>query len=89
MRIELLYAPSCKQCVAARTELNAAVEQACVNIPLEWTELNVLEHLDFAVDLGVLTLPAVAIDGERVFTSLPVPRELMDELGRRNRRKPE
>jgi len=89
MKIELLYSPGCKQCDAARSGLKAAAEQACTDHPLEWTELNVLEHLDYAVDLGVLTLPAIAIDGELVFASLPSPREFITELSHRTRRNPE
>src|SRR5215813_7078580 len=50
---------------------------------LVWRELNVLDELDYAVELGVLTLPAIAIDGELVFSSLPAPRQLRRELTRR------
>ena len=89
MKIELLYSPGCKQCDAARSGLKAAAEQTCSDHPLVWTELNVLEHLDYAVELGVLTLPAIAIDGELVFTSLPSARELSAELSHRTRRNPE
>ena len=43
---------------------------------LEWRSLNVLEELDYAVELGVLSLPAIAIDGELVFAALPTPKQL-------------
>ena len=89
MKIELLYSPGCKQCDAARSGLKAAAGQACADGPLVWTELNVLDHLDYAVELGVLTLPAIAIDGKLVFASLPSPRELSAELSNRTRRNPE
>ena len=45
-----------------------------------WRELNVLDELDYAVELGVLTLPSIAIDGEVVFSSLPTSRQLCSEL---------
>jgi hypothetical protein len=32
--------------------------------------------MDYAVTLGVLTLPAVAINGHLVFSSLPTPDQL-------------
>jgi predicted thioredoxin/glutaredoxin len=51
---------------------------------IEWHELNVLENLDHAVDLGVLTLPAIVIDGELAFSSLPTPHQLRDALLRRS-----
>jgi hypothetical protein len=51
---------------------------------IEWCELNVLEELDYAVELGVLALPAIAVDGELLFSSLPTPHQLRDALIRRN-----
>ena len=53
---------------------------------LIWRDVNVLEELDYAVELGVLTLPAVAIDGELVFASLPSPLELRDAIAQRQAR---
>ncbi len=36
-----------------------------------WRELNALDELDYAVEVGVVSLPAIAIDGQLVFSSLP------------------
>ena len=74
MRVELIYAPGCDQCATASASLRAAAEEV---VPaLEWRELSVLDQFDYAVELGVLTLPAIAIDGKLVFSSLPTPRQL-------------
>lgn len=78
MKIELFYSPGCRKCDAARAGLRAAVDAVAPGTV--WRELNVLDELDYAVSLGVLTLPAVAIDGELVFTSLPTPSTLSDAL---------
>lgn len=51
---------------------------------VEWREVDVLDDLDRAVDLGVLTLPALAIDGKLVFTALPSVEQLVAELRRRD-----
>ena len=78
MKVELFFSPGCQKCAAAREGLREAAEQA---IPgLQWRELNVLEELDYAVELGVLTLPAMAIDRELVYSSLPTPAELVKAL---------
>ena len=82
MKVELLYSPGCGQCAAAREGLKATAEQTVAGI--EWHELNVLEDLDHAVELGVLTLPAIVVDGELLFSSLPTPRQLRDALVRRS-----
>ncbi|HBP0276306.1 thioredoxin family protein [Pseudomonas aeruginosa] len=81
MRIELFYTPGCTKCAGATAVLKAAV-QALSGV--EWCEVDVLDDLDRAVDLGVLTLPALAVDGELVFTALPTAEQLVAELRRRD-----
>jgi predicted thioredoxin/glutaredoxin len=58
--------------------LKAAAETAVTG--LEWREVNVLDEMDYAVDHGVLSLPAIVVDGELVFSSLPTPRQLRAAL---------
>jgi hypothetical protein len=43
----------------------------------------VLDEFDYAVEVGVLTLPSIAIDGEVLFSSLPTVPQLRRELIRR------
>lgn len=50
---------------------------------VDWCEVNVLDSLDRAVELGVLTLLALAVEGELVFAALPSPAQLVAELHRR------
>ena len=83
MKIELFYTPGCEKCGSARDDLKATAEQVIPGIV--WRELNALDELDYAVELGVLTLPAIAIDGEVVFSSLPTCRQLRHELTKRKR----
>jgi hypothetical protein len=52
---------------------------------VEWHEVNVVVSLDHAVELGVLTLPSIAIDGELVFTSMPTVAQLREALIMRNK----
>jgi thioredoxin 1 len=51
---------------------------------LEWRELNVLDDVDYAVELGLLTLPSIVVDGELVFTSLPTVAQLREALLKRS-----
>ena len=83
MKIELFYIPGCEKCATARDDLKATAEQVIPGII--WRELNALDELDYVVELGVLTLPAVAIDGEMVFSSLPTSGQLRRELSKRKR----
>ena len=45
-----------------------------------WRDVNVLEELDYAVTLGVLSMPAVAVNGALKFSSLPTPEQLRAAL---------
>jgi thioredoxin len=47
---------------------------------IDWREVNVLDELDYAVELGVLTMPSIAIDGELVFRSHPSAGKLREAL---------
>ncbi len=84
MKVELIYAPGCGKCIQRKAELRSTAEAAFDGI--EWRELNVLDSIDYAVELGVLSLPAIAIDGVLVFTSLPTAKQLYQALQSRSRR---
>jgi thioredoxin 1 len=78
MKIEMFYTPGCSACVAQHDELRAAALAVVEDV--EWREINVLDNVDRAVDLGVLTLPSIIIDGEVVFTSMPTVAQLRKAL---------
>ncbi len=82
MKVELFHAPGCSECVAAHAKLRTAAREAVKD--LEWRELNVLDALDYAVELGVLTLPSIVVDGQLVFTSMPTVAQLREALIERN-----
>jgi len=84
MKVELFYSPGCSACVDRQAELSTAAQEAIKDI--EWRETNVLDSLDHAVELGIMTLPSIVIDGEVVFTSMPTVVQLRKALIERNRR---
>ena len=83
MKIEMFYTPGCSACVAQHDELRAAAQAAVTDV--EWHDVNVLDNIDHAVDLGVLTLPSIVIDGELAFTSMPTIAQFRKALIERNR----
>jgi glutaredoxin len=78
MKVEMFYTPGCSACGARHDELRAVKD-------LEWREINVLDSVDHAVQLGVMTLPSLVIDGELVFTSMPTVAQLRKALIERSR----
>src|SRR5258707_15612849 len=81
MRVELFYSDGCEKCAEGKAALKATADELIPS--LEWRELNVLDDLDYAVEVGVLTLPSVAVDGELVFTSMPTVGQLREAFRKR------
>ncbi|GAC1583557.1 MAG: hypothetical protein NVS3B5_18140 [Sphingomicrobium sp.] len=81
MKVEIIRASGCHNCDAAGESLRMAALGAADGV--EWREVNVLEEMDYAVELGVLSLPAIAIDGELIFASLPTAKQLSLAITRR------
>lgn len=81
MKVELFQSAGCKRCTAARVELKFAAEQAVPGVV--WRDIDPVDEIDYAVEVGVMSLPAVAVDGQLAFSSLPTPDQLMKELKRR------
>lgn len=84
MKIELFYTPGCSECLAVQARLKEAAEEIVNGV--EWHELNAVEKLDYAVELGVLTLPSIVINGELVFTSMPSQEQWREALKQRTAR---
>ena len=81
MKVELFYTPGCEKCADNKDKLRTVATQLVPD--LVWRELNVLDEVDYAVEVGVITLPSIVIDGEVLFSSLPTCRQLRRELIKR------
>lgn len=79
IKVELFTAHGCKRCTHAKEKLQRVVEEIGGN-QLKVRFIEVLDEIDYAVSIGVLSTPAIAVDGVLVFTSLPSSRKLRDDL---------
>lgn len=82
INIEVFASPGCTKCGRAKEVLRKLVDELGGD-HIRWREVNVLEEMDHAVELGVLSTPSIAIDGELVFTGLPSEKNLRNELASR------
>jgi len=80
VKIEVITAPGCKKCSNVHGELHAIALSLLGEGSLVWREVSVLEEIDYVVSLGVLTLPAIAVNGELTFPSLPTPEQFRAAL---------
>ncbi len=79
IKVEVFSSPGCSKCSHAKAVLQKLAEEIGGNA-IQWREVNILDELDYAVDLGVLSTPAIAINGDLVFGSLPSAIKLRAEL---------
>lgn len=82
--VEVFSSPGCSKCGHAKAVLLKLVNEMGAD-RIEWRDVNILQELDHAVELGVLSTPAIAIDGQLIFTSLPSSKKLGQELKNRLR----
>jgi thiol-disulfide isomerase/thioredoxin len=83
--VEVLTANGCARCQKIKVlakEVIAELNDSRVC----YREINVVDEIDYAVRLGVLSTPAIALDGELVFPAPPTKAKLrqaiLDRLGR-------
>ncbi len=79
IQVEVFSSPGCSRCGQVFAMLES-ITRDFGSERIEWREVNVLDELEYAVELGVLSMPAIAIDGELVFRSHPSTRKLRDAL---------
>lgn len=75
--VEFFFAGGCGKCA----EVRAALREAARSAPgVEWKEIDIATDPNRAVDVGAVSTPAVAIDGELIFASVPTISELQDAI---------
>lgn len=82
VRVEVFSSPGCGKCAQAKAVLKVVAEELGED-KVTWRDVNILEEMDYAVELGVKSSPAIAIDGKLEFSSLPSVEKLRTELSRR------
>ena len=78
LTVEFFFAGGCSKCAEARGALREAAKAAAAQV--EWKEVDIGSNPNRAVDVGVVSTPAVAIDGDLVFKSAPTASELQSAI---------
>lgn len=77
--IEVFSAPACGKCGQAKERLRTVAEDFGEE-QVQWREVDVLDDMERAVELGVLSTPAIAIGGELLFTGTPSEKALREAI---------
>lgn len=79
VNVEVFSSPGCSKCGHAKDVLRKIAEEIGGG-RITWREVNVLDEMDYAVSLGVLSTPAIAVNGKLMFTALPSVKKLRATL---------
>ena len=82
IEVEVFSSPGCGKCGHAKDVLRKLANEIGQG-QIDWREVNILEEMDYAVELGVMSTPAIAINKQLVFNSLPSAKKLRAELQNR------
>jgi len=82
IRIEVMVSSVCPRCEGAvRIVQHLAREVGSDRVA--WRRIDVLEEIDYAVELGVLATPAIIVDGVLTFTAAPSAKALRKVIEKR------
>lgn len=85
IKVEVFSAPGCTRCAETKETLRKIVEEVGAG-RIEWREVSVVDELDYAVTLGVLSTPAIAVNGRLAFAGPPSAKKLCAALEAEMRR---
>ena len=77
INVDIFSSPGCGKCGHAKEVLRDLVKELGEE---NLRNVNILEEIDYAVELGVLSTPSIAINGELIFKSLPSSSRLRETL---------
>lgn len=77
--VELITASWCPSCAAAERSLRRILEEVDDGT-ISFRMVDALQELDYVVSLGVISTPAIAIDGALAFSGLPADEVLRQRL---------
>ena len=78
IKVEVFSSPGCGKCGHAKEVLRQIAQEMGGGI--EWREVSVLDEMDYEVRLGVMSTPAIVVNGKLVFTALPSAAKLRQTL---------
>lgn len=76
-RVQVLFTPGCAGCDA----LKRMLEKVIAEFPgLDWEEIDLIDHPEVAERYGIVSVPAVVIDGRLEFPSVPKEDALREKI---------
>ena len=73
IKIEVFSAPGCNKCGKTFQLVEKVLNKfdESVSASIDYRLVNIVDELDYAVALGIVATPGIAINGQLVFTGMP------------------
>lgn len=86
IKVEIFSVPGCSKCAKVKQTLKSVVDDLGEENVI-WRDVDLIDEMDYAIELGLMSSGGIAIDGELVFPKLPDAEKLREELATRVARK--
>lgn len=80
--VEVLTASGCGRCQQTKALAKTVITEF-VETDIQYREINVVDEIDYAVKLGVMSTPAIALNGKLVFPAQPSANKLRQAISER------
>jgi len=77
--LEVLTAPGCRSCQRAKSVARQVIDELSY-LDIRYREVNIIDDIDYAVKLGLRNTPAIALDGEHVFSPAPSVKQVREAI---------
>ena len=77
--VEIFCAPNCNRCVRTLNLVQEVIEVLNEN-SIHWRKVDIVEELDYAVELGIRATPSIVINHKLIFTASPDKQALKQTL---------
>lgn len=77
--VDVFVLQGCVRCLAGLDELRDIASSYGADV-VRWNERDLVANIDHAVQLGILSAPAIVINGQLAFSALPTPEQLRTAL---------
>lgn len=79
VNVEIFTAPGCNKCGRAVTRVKDVASELG-DEKIQWRRVDVVDELDYAVEMGIRATPGIAINGVLVFTAMPSANTLREAI---------
>ena len=79
LKVELFTSPGCNRCQGAKDMVQKVVEEIGEG-KITYQEIDIVAEIDYAVQLGVFSASAIAVNGELLFAAVPSEKKLRKAL---------